>query len=162
VVVAMTQSWRPRHAEQPAAWQSLAPISYAGENSRIKVQNVVTDSWAREQAEGRLEAIGPGTDIFGLGAILYELLTGRPPFEGAALEEVLAQARQGQVRRPRQLNPQVPRSLERICLKALAADSEQRYPSAAALAEDLRHYLRRPTRLVLTVGALCGLLLSSR
>jgi serine/threonine protein kinase len=115
---------------------------------------------AREQAEGRLAAIGPSTDIFGLGAILYELLTDQPPFQGTTLEEVLAQARQGRVQPPRQLKPRVSRSLQRICLKALAADPEDRYATAAALGEDLRRHLRPPRRLLLLTGTLAGLLLA--
>jgi hypothetical protein len=99
---------------------------------------------APEQARGDEQRIGPRTDVFGLGAVLYELLTGRPPYQGqqggtAALE----QARQGLVTPPRRINPRIPRALERICLKALAREPEQRYPSAAALAQALRGYLRR-------------------
>jgi serine/threonine protein kinase len=115
---------------------------------------------APEQAAGRLEAIGPATDIFGLGAILYELLTGHPPFEGSTRAEVLDQARQGAVRPLRQLNPWVPPALERICRKALAADPEQRHPSAAALADDLRRYLGRLRRLALAATAVAGVLLA--
>jgi hypothetical protein len=104
---------------------------------------------APEQAEGRTEAVGPATDIFGLGAILYDLLTGSPPWQGTTPEEVLAAARAGRVTPPRQLNPRVPLALEQICLKALAADPQQRQPSAAALAADLRRYLGRRRRWVL-------------
>jgi serine/threonine-protein kinase len=111
-----------------------------------------------EQAQGRSDAIGPETDIFGLGGILYFLLTGRPPFQGKTVGEVVEQARQGQVRPPRQLNGRVPRALERICLKALAADPRQRYPSAAALGDDLRRYVHRPRRVALAAGALIVLL----
>src|SRR5262249_22817249 len=75
-----------------------------------------------EQARGEAERVGPPTDVFGLGAILYQLLTGRPPYVGESAAAVREQARQGRVRPPRQLNPRVPRALQRICLKALAAD----------------------------------------
>jgi serine/threonine-protein kinase len=114
--------------------------------------------FAPEQAEGRSEAIGPETDVFGLGGILYFLFTGRPPFQGTTVGEVVEQARQGQVRLPRQLNGRVPRALERICLKALAADPRQRYPSAAAFGDELRRYLRRPRRIALVAGVLALLL----
>jgi tRNA A-37 threonylcarbamoyl transferase component Bud32 len=113
-----------------------------------------------EQADGRTDAGGPAADVFGLGGILYNLLTGRPPFQGDTVAEVLEQARQGQVLPPRQLNRRVPRALERICLKALAADPRQRYRSAAALRDDLRRYLRRPRRLALAAGAVAVLLLA--
>jgi hypothetical protein len=115
---------------------------------------------APEQAEGRPEAVGPAADVFGLGGILYCLLTGGPPFQGNTVAEVVEQARQGQVRPPRQLNHRVPRALERICLKALAADPRQRYPSAAALADNLHSYLRRPWRMALAGGVLAMLLLA--
>jgi serine/threonine-protein kinase len=115
---------------------------------------------APEQARGQVRAIGPATDIFGLGAILYDLLTGRPPFVGAALEEVLAQARQGIIRPPGQLNARVPLSLDRICMKALAIDPHERYPSAAALGADLRRHLLRPWWLMLATGALAAPLLA--
>jgi serine/threonine protein kinase/formylglycine-generating enzyme required for sulfatase activity len=96
---------------------------------------------APEQAEGRLEAVGPLTDVFGLGAILYELLTGQPPYRGATVEDVIDQARQGRITPPRRLRARVPRALECICRKAMAADPQQRYTGAASLAADLRRYL---------------------
>jgi hypothetical protein len=114
---------------------------------------------APEAAAGRVEAVGRPADVFGLGAILYHLLTGRPPFEGASADDVLEQARRGRVTPPRQLNPDVPPALERICLKALATDPRARYPSAAALAGELRRYLRRPLRRALAAAVGAGLLL---
>src|SRR5262249_36856058 len=101
---------------------------------------------APEQARGEAERVGPPTDVFGLGAVLYQLLTGQPPYAGASAAAVREQARQGRVRPPRQLNPRVPRTLERICRKALAADPGQRYASAAALGRALPRDLRRPPR----------------
>jgi mono/diheme cytochrome c family protein len=99
-----------------------------------------------EQATGRAEEVGPATDVFGLGAILYDLLTGLPPFEGRTVAEVLEKARAGRVRPPRAIDRRVPPALERVCLRAMAADPAQRHPSAAALAQDLRRYLRRSPR----------------
>ncbi|MBL8793544.1 MAG: protein kinase, partial [Planctomycetia bacterium] len=116
---------------------------------------------APEQAQGRTEAIGPWTDIFGLGAILYDLLTGQPPFPGTSIPEVLELARHGQMRPPRQLVRRIPAVLERICLKALAADPRQRYPSATALADDLRRYLRRTRRFLLMTASAAVILLIS-
>jgi serine/threonine protein kinase len=106
-----------------------------------------------EQAAGRTEQIGPASDIFGLGAILYELLTGRAPYSGKDLNEVRLQAIQARFLPPRQLNPKVPRVLERTCLKALAASPTDRYPSAAALADELDHFVTWPRRRGLLVGA---------
>src|SRR5262249_55144798 len=97
-----------------------------------------------EQARGEAERIGPRTDVFGLGAVLYELLTGRPPYRGANPGEVLGQARAGRVTPPRQVEPRVPRALERICLKALAAEPGQRYAWAGGWGGALRGYRRLP------------------
>src|SRR5262249_1776648 len=96
---------------------------------------------------------------YGLGGILYHLLTGRPPHSGATHADLLEGARRGQVTLPRQLNAKVPAALERICLKALAAAPEQRHPSAAALAADLPRHLTRPRRLA-QVAAIAGALLA--
>jgi serine/threonine protein kinase len=96
---------------------------------------------APEQANGQAERIGPRTDVFGLGAVLYELLTGRPPHEGASRTARWEQARRGQVTSPREVNPRIPRALDRICRKALAADPEQRYASAGEMERALRRYL---------------------
>src|SRR5262249_742992 len=71
---------------------------------------------APERAGGSAEAVGPARDVFGLGAILYALLTGHPPFEGSTVEEVIGKARAGKVRPPRELNRRVPAALEHICL----------------------------------------------
>jgi hypothetical protein len=97
--------------------------------------------------------------VFGLGAILYELLTGHRPWEGDTATALRGRIRHGQVTRPRQLNPSVPRALERICLRALAAVPAQRHPSAAALAKDLRLYLGRRRRLAILAASLACLVL---
>jgi serine/threonine protein kinase len=112
---------------------------------------------APEQALGLRSRVGPQADVFGLGALLYELLTGRPPYRGATARETWKQARLGQVVPPRRLNPHVPPPLERICLKALEAEPARRYVMAGQLAADLRRYRRRPLRLALGLG-LAGLL----
>jgi eukaryotic-like serine/threonine-protein kinase len=94
-----------------------------------------------EQAAGATESFSPATDVYGLGAILFALLTGKPPVEGETTEEVLERVRRGAIRSPRWLNPNIPRALEAVCLKALASDPRGRYATALALAEDVEHWL---------------------
>src|SRR5262249_14683130 len=89
-----------------------------------------------EQAWGKIHDVGPRADQYALGAILYELLTGRPPFQGASLLETLEQVRTLEPVPPSQLQPKVPRDLETICLNCLQKEAPKRYADARALAED--------------------------
>ena len=96
---------------------------------------------APEQANGQAEEVGPATDIYGLGAILYEMLTGRPPFAANSVTELLKQVSSVPPTPPRKLRKRLPRDLEAICLKCLNKDPSSRYRSALALANDLKRFL---------------------
>lgn len=96
---------------------------------------------APEQAAGHLDRIGPHTDVYAIGGILYELLTGQPPFQGQRLLDVLLQVASTMPVPPRQMIPEVSADIEAICLKCLQKSPDDRYPSATALAEDLSRFL---------------------
>jgi len=95
-----------------------------------------------EQAVGNNAAISNATDVYGLGAVFYQLLTGQPPFAGGATYETIKLLLDTEPKQPRLLNPKIDRDLSTICLKCLEKDPKRRYSSALALAEDLERWLK--------------------
>jgi serine/threonine-protein kinase len=144
-------------ADEPAlntayGWPKISDFGLARLSGGTKGQTASSDVlgtpsyMAPEQAAGKMREIGPPTDIYALGAILYELLTGRPPFKGESLLETLDQVRSLPPRPPRERCADVPLELETICLRCLAKSPADRSATAADLAEDLRRFLgRQPT-----------------
>ncbi len=121
--------------------RTLVPNSAGGSAETLAGSALGTPGYmSPEQARGDLESLGPRSDVFSLGATLYGLLTGRPPFEGDDLGAVIRAAQTGEFLPPKRVDPSIDAALEAVCLKAMAHRPEDRYGSARALAEDLERW----------------------
>jgi WD40 repeat protein/serine/threonine protein kinase len=132
-----------RRDPQPSSEeQTLRPTAGSGSSPTEMGRAVGTPQFmSPEQAEGRLDQLGPASDVYSLGATLYTLLTGQPPFAKDDTRDVVERVARGDFPRPREVNPDVPRGLAVICLKAMALAPSGRYPSPRTLADDIEHWL---------------------
>jgi serine/threonine protein kinase/tetratricopeptide (TPR) repeat protein len=122
--------------------ESLTPSGSGSGSDTPTVGIVGTPAYmSPEQAEFGSPLVGPASDIFGLGAILYTILTGQPPYRGRSVTEVLDAVRRCEFPEPRQVDPAVPRALEAVCLKAMSLRPEDRYATALDLAADVNRWL---------------------
>jgi WD40 repeat protein len=136
--VLLTRRGEPKIADFGLAKQMDAADDLSGSGAILGTPSYM----APEQAEGRRRDVGPTTDVWSLGAILYECLTGQVPFQGSTAQETLQRVIGQEPTPPRRLVPSLPRDLETICLRCLEKDPKKRYLSAAALADDLGRFLR--------------------
>ncbi len=128
-------------ADPSAGEQAIAPSS-SGSSETLPGSTLGTPAYmSPEQACGDLDRLGPRSDVYSLGATLYCLLTGKPPFEGDDVGEILRKAQRGDFVRPRQLEPSLDAALEAVCLKAMANQPGDRYPSCRALADDVERWM---------------------
>jgi serine/threonine-protein kinase len=129
-------------ADPGSGERTLLPSSTSGSTDTLPGSALGTPAYmSPEQARGELERLGSRSDVYSLGATLYCILTGKPPYQDDDLGRVLALVQEGRYTTPRRLDQSIDRALEAICLKALAPNPEDRYASAHALAEDLERWL---------------------
>jgi serine/threonine protein kinase/tetratricopeptide (TPR) repeat protein len=125
-----------------AGERTIVPSSASGSAETLPGSVLGTPAYmSPEQASGDLDRLGPRSDVYSLGATLYCLLTGKPPFEGDDLGEMLRKVRKGEYVRPREIDPDLDQALEAVCRKAMAIELDERYTSCRALAEDVERWM---------------------
>ena len=121
--------------------RTLVPSSTSGKSETLPGSALGTPAYmSPEQARGELDRLVPRSDVYSLGATLYYVLTGRPPYNGDDGGEILRRAQSGDFARPGQLDPAIDKAIEAICLKAMAAEPQDRYATARALVDDLERW----------------------
>ncbi len=129
-------------SDPSAVERTLLPFPASGSSETLPGSALGTPAYmSPEQAEGNLEALGPRSDVYSLGATLYCLLTGRPPVVGDDLGAILRAVQSGALVPPRQVNPSIDRALEAVCMKAMALRPDDRYGSCRALAGDVERWM---------------------
>jgi eukaryotic-like serine/threonine-protein kinase len=122
--------------------RTLVPASASGSAKTLPGSALGTPAYmSPEQAVGDLDQLGPRSDVYSLGSTLFSLLTGKPPYHGEDVFEVLRKVQRGEFAPPRKLDPALDKSLEAVCLKAMALNPEDRYSSCRALAEDVERWM---------------------
>ncbi|MEQ8790886.1 MAG: protein kinase [Pirellulaceae bacterium] len=131
-----------RDGHGPADEATMRPASAAESSATQMGAAVGTPAYmSPEQAAGRLDELGPASDVYSLGATLYHVLTGRPPFRGGPIADLLNRVEQGQFEPPRQVNRGIPKALNSICLKAMARRPADRYASPQEMADDVEKWM---------------------
>jgi WD40 repeat protein/serine/threonine protein kinase len=134
---------RPESAAESGE-KTLPPPSPPFDSGTVQGEVIGTPRYmSPEQAAGCHDQLGPACDVYSLGATLYCLLTGKPPFPSSNVPEILSKVQRGEFPSPREVNPWVPPALETVCLKAMALRPEDRHLSPVALAEDIQGWLAR-------------------
>jgi serine/threonine-protein kinase len=128
-------------ADPSSGDQTIAPSSSASAETLPGSALGTPAYMSPEQASGDLDRVGPRSDVYSLGATLYCLLTGKPPYEGDDVGEILRRVQKGEFERPRAVDSSLDKALEAVCLKAMANSREDRYPSCRALAEDVDRWM---------------------
>jgi serine/threonine-protein kinase len=129
-------------SDPTAEERTLLPSSSGGSSETLPGSALGTPAYmSPEQAKGDLDRLGPASDVYSLGATLYFLLTGKPPFEGSDLGSVLRAVENGAFRAPRALDPSIDGALQSVCLKAMAVQPADRYATARALADDIDRWM---------------------
>jgi eukaryotic-like serine/threonine-protein kinase len=121
---------------------SLVPHSASGSGATLAGSALGTPAYmSPEQAAGQIDELGPRSDVYSLGATLYCLLTGKAPFQGRDVDDVIEKVKQGDFLRPRQLDPSIDRALEAVCLRAMALEPGDRYETCKALVDDVERWM---------------------